>query len=134
MFVLLMCAWIFTFFLLPLAGLAWWGTVVQALVILCCIGALYRVMGRASSIDARYAWLYPLGAVAMIFALLRSMTVVLARRGIQWRGTLYPLRDLRKHNSPFVWERAARKRRDEEIRATRVARKLAKKAEDKKKR
>ena len=72
---------------------------------MCCIGALYRVMGRASRIDARYAWLYPLGAVAIIFAMLRSMVVVLARRGVMWRGTLYPLRDLREHNSPFVWER-----------------------------
>ena len=128
LFVLLMCAWIGVFFLVPLAGLVWWGPVVQALVILCCIGALYRVMGRASRIDARYAWLYPLGAVAMIFALLRSMVVVLGRRGILWRGTLYPLRDLRRHNSPFVWEREARKKRDEEIRARRVARRIAERA------
>ena len=36
-------------------------------------------MGRASQIDARYAWLYPLGAVAIMFAMLRSMVVVLAQ-------------------------------------------------------
>ncbi len=88
-------------------------------------------MGAVSRIDARYAWLYPLGAVAMMFAMLRSMVVVLVRRGVVWRGTLYPLRDLRKHNSPFVWEREARKKRDEEIRATRVARRLAEKAKKK---
>jgi glycosyltransferase involved in cell wall biosynthesis len=123
--VLLISVWIGVFFLLPLAGLAWLPTVLPALIILCCIGATYRVMGAASRIDARYAWLYPLGAVAMIFAMARSMVVVLARRGVVWRGTLYPLRDLRKHNSPFVWERAARKKRDEEIRARRVAKKLA---------
>ena len=128
-FVVLMCVWVAIFFLLPLAGLVWWGTVVQALVILCCIGALYRVMGAASKIDARYAWLYPLGAAAMIFAMLRSMVVVLAQRGVRWRGTLYPLRDLRQHNSPFVWEREAGKKRDEEIRTAAVVRRLAKKAE-----
>ena len=116
--VLLMTVWIGVFFLLPLAGLAWWGTMVPALIILCCIGATYRVMGAASRIDARYAWLYPLGATAMIFAMLRSMVVVLVRRGVVWRGTLYPLRDLREHNSPFVWEREARKKRDEAIRAS----------------
>jgi glycosyltransferase involved in cell wall biosynthesis len=123
-FVVLMCVWIGVFFLLPLAGLVWWGTVVQALVILCCIGALYRVMGAASKIDARYAWLYPLGALAMMFAMTRSMVVVLFQRGVLWRGTLYPLRDLRRHNSPFVWEREARKKLDEEIRTARVVRKL----------
>ena len=127
LFVLLMSVWIGVFFLLPLAGLAWLPTALPALVILCCIGALYRVMGAASRIDARYAWLYPLGAVAMIFAMLRSMVVVLVRRGVVWRGTYYPLRDLRKHNSPFVWEREARKTRDEAIRAARVAKRLAKK-------
>jgi glycosyltransferase involved in cell wall biosynthesis len=131
LFVVLVSVWIGVFFLLPLAGLVWWGTVVQALVILCCIGALYRVMGAASKIDARYAWLYPLGAVAMIFAMLRSMVVVLFQRGVMWRGTLYPLRDLRKHNSPFVWEREARKKRDEEIRTAAVVRRLAKKGKSK---
>jgi glycosyltransferase involved in cell wall biosynthesis len=130
--VLLIMVWIGVFFLLPLAGLAWLPTVLPALVILCCIGATYRVMGAASRIDARYAWLYPLGAVAMIFAMARSMVVVLARRGVLWRGTLYPLRDLRKHNSPFVWEREARKKRDEEIRAKRVARRLAEREKSKK--
>ncbi len=128
-FVVVVCVWIGLFFLLPLAGLVWWGTLVQALVILCCIGALYRVMGEASKIDARYAWLYPLGAVAMMFAMMRSMVVVLLQRGVMWRGTLYPLRDLRMHNSPFVWEREARKKRDEEVRATGVSRRLAVRAE-----
>ncbi len=126
--VVLVTVWVGVLFLLPLAGLAWWGTVVQAVLILCCIGALYRVMGRASRMDARYAWLYPLGAVAMIFALLRSMVVVLMQRGVMWRGTLYPLRDLRRHNRPFVWARDARKKLDEEVRATRVARTIAERA------
>ncbi|MGA8940408.1 MAG: glycosyltransferase family 2 protein [Acidobacteriaceae bacterium] len=123
--VLLVWLWIGVFCLLPLVGLGWLGTLLPALVILCCIGATYRVMGAVSLIDARYGWLYPLGAVGMMFAMLRSMVVVTVQRGVVWRGTHYPLRDLRKHNSPFVWEREARKKRDEEIRATRVAKRLA---------
>jgi len=123
---LLAWSWIGVFCLLPLVGLAWWPTVLPSLVVLCCIGASYRVMGAESQIDARYAWLYPLGALAMMFALLRSMVVVLVRRGVEWRGTFYPLRDLRRHNSPFVWERAARKLREEEANARRLAKKLAK--------
>jgi hypothetical protein len=123
---LLAWGWIGVFCLLPLVGLAWLPTVLPALVVLCCIGASYRVMGAESEIDARYAWLYPLGAVGMMFALLRSMVVVLFKRGVMWRGTFYPLRDLRKHNSPFVWERAARKLRDEEVNARVLEKKLAK--------
>jgi glycosyltransferase involved in cell wall biosynthesis len=123
---LLAWLWIAVFCLLPLVGLAWLPTVLPALVILCCIGASYRLMGAESLIDARYVWLYPLGAVALMFAMLRSMVVVWAQRGVEWRGTHYPLRDLRGHNSLFVWERAARKRREEEISAQRLAKKLAK--------
>jgi hypothetical protein len=63
----------------------------------------------------------------MMFALLWSMVVVLVRRGIVWRGTRYPLHELRRHNSPFVWERDARKKRDDGIRAVRVAKRLAEK-------
>jgi cellulose synthase/poly-beta-1,6-N-acetylglucosamine synthase-like glycosyltransferase len=128
---LLVWMWIAVFCLLPLVGLAWPPTMLPALVVVCCIGALYRVMGAESLIDARYAWLYPLGALALMYAMVQSMVVVWARRGVVWRGTHYPLRDLRRHNSPFVWERAARKKRDEEIRTAAVVRRLAKKGKSK---
>ena len=119
------CCWIVVFCLLPLFGLVWLPTVLPTIIMLCCIGASYRVMGAVSQIDARYAWLYPLGALALMYALLRSMVVVSVRRGVVWRGTHYPLRDLRRHNSPFVWERAARRLREEEESAKRLDRKLA---------
>ena len=122
---LIVALWLVVFFLLPLAGLAWLPTMLPALVILCCIGASYRVMGAESLIDARYALLYPVGVVVLMFAMLRSAVVVWAQRGVVWRGTHYPLRDLRRHNSPFVWERAARKLREEEANARRLEKKLA---------
>ena len=78
--VLLTWLWIAVFFLLPFAGLAWLPTVVPALMVLCCIGALYRVLGDFSLIDARYAWLYPLGALALMFAMLQSMLSIWVRR------------------------------------------------------
>ncbi len=124
--VLLAWLWIGVFFLLPLAGLVWLPTLLPSVVILCCIGATYRVLGMVSLIDARYAWLYPLGAFGVLYATLRSMVVVTVQRGVVWRGTHYPLRELRKHNSPMAWEREARQQRDEGIRAKRVARRAAK--------
>lgn len=99
------------FFLAPLAGALWWLTALPCVLSLCCIGACYRLLGRWSHIDARYGWLYPLGALAMLWAMVRSMGSAWVRRGVMWRGTFYPLRELRQHNSPFQWERAAAKAR-----------------------
>jgi GT2 family glycosyltransferase len=121
---LVVAVWLVVFFLLPLVGLVWLPTVLPALVVLCCIGALYRVMGAESLIDARYALLYPVGVVVLLYAMARSVVVVWAQRGVVWRGTHYPLRDLRRHNSPFVWERTARKLREEEASARRLEKKL----------
>jgi len=33
----------------------------------------------------------------VFFALLRSMFLTLARNGVDWRGTRYPLAELRRH-------------------------------------
>jgi hypothetical protein len=113
------------FFLVPLAGLAWWPTIPPALIMLCCIGASYRIMSERSHVDARYGWLYPVGVFVLAWAMIRSMFSVLMRRGVMWRGTFYPLRELRMHNSPFQWERsAAQARRAEEKGRPRVGARL----------
>jgi cellulose synthase/poly-beta-1,6-N-acetylglucosamine synthase-like glycosyltransferase len=114
---LLCILWIMLFCLAPIAGLLWGRTAFQSVLILCAIGATYRVMGQVSLIDARYAWLYPLGALAFIWTMLRSMVTTWWQRGIRWRGTHYALRDLRHHNSPFQWQRGAAEQRHEERKA-----------------
>lgn len=93
--------WLTVFCLLPIAGLFWWSTVVPALMMLCSVGAMYRVLSETSQMDARYGWLYPLGTLALMWAMLRSMVTVLWQGGVVWRGTHYSLRELRRHNSPF---------------------------------
>jgi GT2 family glycosyltransferase len=120
-----LCATMLVLFLAPLAGLAWWPTIPPALIMLCCIGACYRIMGERSHIDARYGWLYPVGVFVMAWAMVRSMLSVWIRRGVMWRGTFYPLRELQMHNSPWQWERsAAQARRAEEKGRARVGARL----------
>ena len=80
--------------------------VAPSAISLCCIGACFRVMSEKSGIDARYGWLYPLG-VSQWRAMVRSMFSAVVRRGVMWRGTFYPLRELKLHNSPWQWERTA---------------------------
>jgi len=43
-----------------------------------------------------YALTHPLGAVIFCYMLLRSTVVTLWRGGVVWRGTFYPLEELRR--------------------------------------
>jgi Glycosyl transferase family 2 len=45
---------------------------------------------------AAYAWTFPLGALAFAWMLARSTMVTLWRRGVVWRGTFYPLNELKR--------------------------------------
>lgn len=94
------CLWIVAFCLAPMVGLFWWGTLVPGLLVVACVSVTYRLCGELSLIPARYAWAFSLGALALIYAVGRSMVVVWKDGGVKWRGTLYPLRELRRHNSP----------------------------------
>ena len=104
------CLWVAVFCLAPLAGLGWRRSVAPSLLVLCCMASAYRTMGVTSRIDARYGWLYPLGAVIFIYAMLRSMVVTFLIGGVRWRGTHYPLRELRRHNNPLQWKVAEKRR------------------------
>ncbi len=102
---LLACVWIVVFCVAPIAGMAWSGTLLPGLLVAACVSVAYRIYGERSWIPAKYGWAFPLGAVAFIYAVARSMVVVWKDRGVRWRGTLYPLRELRRHNSPLAWRK-----------------------------
>ena len=58
--------------------------------------AMYARGRRRSGVPAYYALLHPFGAAVLIFAMVRSAYKVLAAGGIEWRGTFYPLEELKK--------------------------------------
>jgi hypothetical protein len=47
-------------------------------------------------VSPMYAFTHPLGALIFCYMLLRSTAVTLWQRGIVWRGTFYPLEELRR--------------------------------------
>jgi glycosyltransferase involved in cell wall biosynthesis len=65
-------------------------------VALASIFGIYVGMSWESDIPAYYFVLHPIGATLFVYILLRSMTLTLAHGGVVWRGTFYPLEDLRK--------------------------------------
>jgi hypothetical protein len=63
--------------------------------------AMYAYGPRVSgySLSPFYAALHPFGMAVFVYAALRSAYVSLARGGIEWRGTFYPLRVLKGNTS-----------------------------------
>ena len=57
---------------------------------------IYIGMSWRSAVPAYYFLLHPVSATLFIYTLLRSMVLTLWNDGIEWRGTKYPLDDLRK--------------------------------------
>jgi len=58
--------------------------------------AIYVGMSRRSAVPAYYFLLHPLSTVLFMYSLLRSMILTLSQDGVVWRGTKYPLDELRR--------------------------------------
>ena len=58
--------------------------------------AIYAGMSARSKIAPYYFFLHPVSTLLFNYALLRSMFVTLRDGGVTWRGTKYPLDELRK--------------------------------------
>lgn len=57
---------------------------------------VYQSSSRATRVPARYAITFAPAVLLLGWAMLRSMLLALSRGGIVWRGTLYPLAELRR--------------------------------------
>jgi cellulose synthase/poly-beta-1,6-N-acetylglucosamine synthase-like glycosyltransferase len=57
---------------------------------------IYLGMSWRSSVPPYYFALHPVSTTMFIYTLLRSMALTLWNDGIEWRGTKYPLEELRK--------------------------------------
>jgi len=65
-------------------------------VALASILGIYVGMSCESDVPAYYFVLHPIGTILFVYIMLRSMTLTLVRGGVVWRGTFYPLDELRK--------------------------------------
>jgi len=65
----------------------------MALASMCMI---YVGISWRSAVPAYYVVLHPVSTTLFIYTLLRSTFLTLWNQGIVWRGTKYPLEELRK--------------------------------------
>jgi glycosyltransferase involved in cell wall biosynthesis len=82
----------------PFVGVIWGHGWVQALSGIAVVIALAFHVGVdiAMHVSPLYAFTHPLGAVLFSYMLLRSTVVTLRDGGVTWRGTFYPLEELRR--------------------------------------
>ena len=92
--------------LMPFAGLLMFRWTGAGMVLASAAGfgsivALYRFYRRLTGTNTLYAFTFPIPACLLLYTVLRSMVLTLLRGGVIWRGTLYPLQELRKQCGPL---------------------------------
>ncbi len=56
---------------------------------------------KQTRLSPAYVIFFPVGMVLLLYTLLRSLLLTLWRGGVLWRGTLYPLDELKRHARPL---------------------------------
>jgi hypothetical protein len=97
-----MCLLPFVGILLARRDRAWlW----PSLVSIASLTALYwrhrRFADPASATGVLWLATFPAAALVFAYAMVRSTVLTLLRRGVVWRGTFYPLGELREHLGPL---------------------------------
>lgn len=59
------------------------------------LSLIFLIQARTTGQRAWFLLLYPFGVLLFVYVMWRSALLALTRRAIIWRGTAYPLRDLR---------------------------------------
>ena len=99
---LLLGAWLglLVFCGVPLAGLFTPSALIRifSILSLMMVALLYQQASRFyTRISLGWVLTFPIALVLVLYAMLRSMILTLRRGGVIWRGTFYPLHDLRRN-------------------------------------
>jgi glycosyltransferase involved in cell wall biosynthesis len=84
--------------LMPFAGVLLahgWARTGYAVALLSML-SIYVGMSTQSDIPPYYFVLHPVSTALFVYTMLRSTFLTMRRRGVLWRGTFYPLEELRK--------------------------------------
>ncbi len=94
---LLFCLWLTLFCIAPAAFLLFPATRTPAILTFLAIAVLYQLSSRHSKVSPWYALLFPAAATLFLYSVLSSTWTTLRQGGVHWRGTFYPLTELRKN-------------------------------------
>ncbi len=100
--------WLLLFTLEPFAGLYWRSGQLPAAISLIAVVWIYRLASRYGGLSAWSVLFAPLAALLLAYSLLRSAFMTLRDGGVRWRGTFYPLHELRSQAGPLFRRRPSR--------------------------
>jgi glycosyltransferase involved in cell wall biosynthesis len=97
-FAIVSCLAMFCLNVLPPIGLVLGHSWIRALSAVAVAIALsfHGGVDWAMEVSLLYALTYPLGAIFFCWMVARSVVVTLSRGGVEWRGTFYPLEELKR--------------------------------------
>ncbi len=103
---LLLGAWLGLLILcgVPLAGLLAPSSLIRitSLVSVLMIALLYQQASRFyTPVSVAWVFAFPIALALVLYAMLRSMILTLRQGGVVWRGTFYPLGELRRNLGPL---------------------------------
>jgi len=75
--------------------------VVPSVVILLMLAAMYEFYRRYTGTSIFYVLTFPAAACLFLYALGQSLMRTLRGGGVTWRGTFYPLQELKKQCGPL---------------------------------
>lgn len=90
--------------LAPVAG--WFGSDLCRLACVVTLAmqfVMYSYYRRYSDFPRWCFLAYPLAGMLFVYSLLRSVWTTLRQGGVIWRGTFYPLPELRRNAGPVIW-------------------------------
>jgi glycosyltransferase involved in cell wall biosynthesis len=96
--------------LAPFAGLvvgvgwdrAWlWPSLVSLAALLALYWRYRRFADPNGAATMLWLFTFPVAALVFVYAMIRSTVLTLVRGGVVWRGTFYPLPELREHAGPL---------------------------------
>ena len=85
----------------PFLGVLWRRTRLPSAFSLASIATLYMTAAPVTRMPPWTMLGFPVGAVSLAYAMLRSAVTTLSQGGVEWRGTTYPLAALRAQALPF---------------------------------
>jgi glycosyltransferase involved in cell wall biosynthesis len=100
-FILAGCAWLVGCCVLPFVMVWFPGFRLAGAITILAMAWAYRLLQRHSGLSVWNVLAAPFAAAVFCFVMMRSMLTTLRQGGVVWRGTFYPLAELKKHVAPW---------------------------------